>query len=93
MGCFQVFKTYFLFKMDALVLTGHLVGEVEPGMYVDLPREVNGPGPVPILGVEYVQFADGALPAITIAHEHIEDAPLMEFCDLEGRLLEVSPAP
>jgi len=90
MAFFQVFKTYYLFKKDALVLTGQLVGEVEPGMYVDLPREVNGPGPVPILGVEVVQFADGALPAITIAHEHIEDAPLMEFCDLEGRLLTVS---
>ncbi len=73
-----------------LVLTGQVVGAIEPGMYVDLPREVNGPGPVPILGVEYVQFADGALPAITIAHKHIEDAPLMEFCDLEGRLLAVS---
>ena len=92
MGFVQVHKAYWMPRTDVLVLTGQLVGQVEPGMLVDLPREVNGPGPVPIRSVELVEFATGTMLAITVDHEELEVAPLMEYRDLEGRLLEVTSA-
>jgi len=92
LGFVQVHKAYWMPRTDALVLTGQLVGQVEPGMLVDLPREVNGPGPVPIRSVELVEFTTGTMLAITVDHDELEVAPLMEYADLEGRLLEVTAA-
>ena len=94
MATFQVQRGYWMPKADLLVLTGHMTGDIGPGMLVDLPVEIRGPGPVPIASVELVELGpEGVLPAITIAHSALELAPLMEFQDLEGRALQVSPEP
>lgn len=90
MPAFECAKAYWLARMDMIVLTGRPHGVVEAGMYVDLPVAVNGPGPVPIHGVEIVQFRGMTMPALTIAYEHLDAAPKMEFRDLEGRTLAVT---
>lgn len=93
-SAFLVEKVYWLPKADLLVLTGHLVGDVGPGMLVDLPVAIKGPGPVPVHSVEFVDFGQaGALPAITVAQVYLDQAPLMEYSDLEGRTLAILPGP
>lgn len=95
MAEFHVDKAFFLGRTDQLVLTGApSLGPVVPGMYVDLPREVEGPGPVPIAAVEVVKFADGReVPALCIDFHHLDAAPGLEFASLEGRVLAVYTDP
>ena len=93
MPAFRVDKVYFVPHRDLLVLAG--VPETvppKPGWSVDLPREVKGPGWVPILDVQSVPFADGTeKPCIVLDYAVVEGAPLMEFSDLEGLSLELKP--
>ena len=87
---FHVLKVYYVPHRDLLVLTGRVEGSAPaPGGSVDLPREVQGPGWVPILDVQVVPFADGTMkPAIVLSYEVVEGAPLMEFSSLEGLTLD-----
>ncbi len=91
MATFHVDKAFFLARTDQLVLTGsEQLGPIVPGMWVDLPVEVEGPGPVPIASVDRVRFADGReVPALVIDYHHLDAAPDMEFSHLEGRQLTV----
>lgn len=88
---FHVEKVFFVPHQDLLVLAGRVesVAPVPRGS-IDLPREIQGPGWVPIFDVQTVPFADGKeMPCVVLQYAVIEGAPLMEFSDLEGLTLEV----
>ena len=88
-GLFKVDNAYFHPGYDLVVLTGSVAqAPVRAGMHVDLPREVNGPGWVPIASLEYVQFPTGPKLALTIPFSAIGGTNL-EPSVLEGRELEV----
>jgi len=93
MGAFHVDHVYLVPHQDLLVLAGARVsGLPGPGWSVDLPREVQGPGWVPIHDVQQVPFADGADKfCLILQYAVVEGAPLMEFRDLEGRTLDLRP--
>lgn len=93
MAAFRVHKAYYVSHQDCVALAGRIEsGKVAAGMRIDLPREVKGPGWVPISGVQTVQFADGkARLCVLIDYEVLTGAPLMEFADLEGLALDVRP--
>lgn len=93
MAAFHVQKVFYVQGKDLLALAGRVEsGRVLPGMAIDLPREVQGPGWVPIAGVQKVPFADGKeRTCVLLDYETITGAPLMEFGDLEGLILEVRP--
>ena len=88
---FHVDNVYFVPHRDLLVLSGRVEGAPPvPGGSIDLPREVNGPGWVPILDVQTVPFAGQvAKPCVILEYSVLEAAPLMEFKSLEGLSLEV----
>ena len=88
---FHVDKVYFVPHRDLLVLSGRQDGAPPvPRGSIDLPREIKGPGWVPILDVQAVPFAGGdARPCVILEYSVLESAPLMEFSDLEGLTLEV----
>jgi len=88
---FRVLRAYYLAKRDLLVLTGSVIeGEAVPGMLVDLPALLSGPGWVPIHSVEPVRFADGREDlAVTVAFHELEAAPLFEPSNCEGRVLRL----
>jgi hypothetical protein len=90
MASFQVHKVYWVTQRDLVVLAG-LPGEVLPraGHAIDLPREVKGPGWVPIADAQTVEFADGPRPCVILDYAVLEGSPLMEFSDLEGKILSV----
>ncbi len=89
---FKVKKSFYLGSRDLLVLTGDVLQHpVQPGMFIDLPRELRGPGRVPIHTVEFVSFADNRDElCVTIQYHHLATAPLMEFSAVEGHVLEVA---
>ncbi len=90
MAAFHVEKTYLVPHRDLIVLAGSPVsGLPVPGGAVELPREVKGPGWVPIFDVQKVQFADRERLCIVLQHAVVEGAPLMEFSDLEGLPLQL----
>lgn len=91
---FHVDKVYFVPHRDLLVLSGRIEGTAPiAGGGIDLPREIQGPGWVPILEVQAVPFANNeAKPCVILEYAVLETAPLMEFSDLEGLTLEVRRA-
>lgn len=90
MASFLVQKVYWVAHRDQVVLAG-APGETlpRPGQAIDLPRDVKGPGWVPIADVQVVEFADGPRPCVILDYGVLEGAPLMEFSDLEELALEV----
>lgn len=88
---FFVERVYYLPQRDLLVLAGRPdPTEPKPGGSIDLPRDVKGPGWVPITDVQTVPFADGVEKlCVIVDYHHIEAAPLMEFSDLEGVALDL----
>jgi len=90
---FQCDKVYYMAHRDLLVLAGvPLSGQPRAGWSVDLPREVKGPGWVPVHDVQMIPFADGSERlCLVLEYEVVTSAPLMEFADLEGRVLELRP--
>ena len=90
MGSFHVVKVYWVAHRDLVVLAG-APGESlpRPGQSIDLPREVKGPGWVPIHDAQTIEFADGPRPCVVLEYAVVEGAPLMEFSDLEGKALPV----
>ena len=58
MASFHCDNAYWVMHQDLVVLSGYLLsGKVLPGWAVDLPREIKGPGWVPIRDVQMVDFA------------------------------------
>ena len=90
MASFQVHKVYWVTQRDLVVLAG-VTGESlpRPGQAIDLPREVKGPGWVPIADAQTIEFADGPRPCVILEYGVLEGSPLMEFTDLEGKILSV----
>lgn len=91
MAAFTVRKVYFIPHRDLIVLTGAVEsGRVKPGDAIDLPRELKGPGWVPIHDVQQIPFLDGRTElGLVLMWEAVIDAPLMEFGWLEGLALDV----
>ena len=90
-GVFRVDKCYYLARQDVLVLAGGLVsGDVQTGWAIDLPREIKGPGWVPIHDVSSVDFRDGLTKlCVVLLYQVVEGHPFMEFSHLEGLPLQV----
>jgi len=89
---FYVKRCYWVTKRDWIVMTGVVKnGPIFPGMYINLPRELHGPGPVPIGTMEEVELLTGTEFAITFEYRHLESAPLFEPSWVEGRWLDVVP--
>ncbi len=95
MASFRVETVYYVPRQDLLVLAGtYESGTVQAGWAIDLPREINGPGWVPIYDVQRLSFADGShKQCLVLDYEVITGAQLMKFSDLEGVVLEVRAAP
>lgn len=93
MAAFRVDKVFYVQGHDLLALAGSVEsGKVRGGMAIDLPREVQGPGWVPIHAVQEVPFAGGvARTCVLLEYEVVTGAPLMEFASLEGLSLQVRP--
>ena len=93
MPAFRVDKVYFVPHRDLLVLAGTPESVLpRPEWSIDLPREIKGPGWVPIHDVQMVPFADGTEKlCVVLEYAVVEGAPLMEFGDLEGLALELKP--
>ena len=91
MSLFKVKKSFYLGSRDLVVLTGEVLRHpVQPGMFIDLPRGLRGPGRVPIHSVEFVRFANDVEDlCVTFQYHHLATAPLMELSSLEGCALEV----
>jgi hypothetical protein len=88
----NVHKVYYVPHVDQLVLAGTVDGRAPvPGGAIDLPREVRGPGWVPIHDVQSVSFAGVNRICVVLSYDVIQGAPMMEFSDLEGRILDVRP--
>jgi len=89
-GSFLVQKVYWVAHRDLLVLAG-APGEKLPqaGQAIDLPRELKGPGWVPIADAQTIEFADGPRPCVVLDYRVVEGAPLMEFSDLEDKALSI----
>ena len=94
MASFTVHKVYYAGHLDKLVLAGRAEsGLPRPGWAIDLPREVKGPGWVPIHDVQTIAFNDGTSRlCVVLEYEVVTGAPLMEFSSLEGLSLDVRPA-
>lgn len=92
MGRFYCHRAYWLMTRDLLVLSGKILeGPVEPGMAIDLPRSIRGPGFVPIHSVQEVTFEDRPPElGVVIQWHHLDAAPMMEPSHLEGRTLQVA---
>ena len=92
MGQFKVKSTYYLPPRDLLVLTGDVVTpRVEPGMWLDLPKELDGPGKVQIASMEYVQFADRSQQlAICLPMNALSESFSFDLSSVEGEVLKVS---
>lgn len=92
MASFHCDNAYWVMHQDLVVLSGYLLsGKVLPGWAVDLPREIKGPGWVPIRDVQMVDFAGKRKLCIVLDYDVLDGAQLMEFSDLEGRALDVRP--
>lgn len=91
MPAFHVDHTYYIAARDIFLLAGHTVsGTVKPGMAVDLPKEIRGPGWVPIGGVQTVPFGKGVSKlCLLIDYQFVAAAPFMEFDHLHGKTLDV----
>ncbi|MEQ1503500.1 MAG: hypothetical protein ABMB14_14785 [Myxococcota bacterium] len=85
----HVFKVYYVPHRDLIVLAGRPEGSPPRiGGAIDLPREIQGPGWVPIASIERVAFADGERTCVILDYEVVTGAPLMEFSALEGLTLD-----
>lgn len=92
MASLQVKKVYYVPHRDLVVLSGEILGRApQPGWAIDLPRQLKGPGWVPISDVQVISFADGDRLCIILDWAVLEGAPLMEFSDLEGKALDYKP--
>ena len=91
MAGFRCDKVYYQAHRDLIVLAGAAEsGAPAAGWSVDLPRDIRGPGWVPIHDVQTVPFADGTSQlCLVLEYEVVTGAPLMEFSDLEGRTLDL----
>lgn len=89
MASFRVDKAYYVPHRDLVVLAGRLEsGRPVRGGSIDLPKEVKGPGWVPIHDVQTIPFQDGSEKlAVILEYEALTGAPLMEFSSLEGKSL------
>ncbi|MEL6346348.1 MAG: hypothetical protein AAFV53_24770 [Myxococcota bacterium] len=91
MARFRVIKCYWFWQRDVVVMTGDIVeGPVLPGMFIDLPRSLRGPGRVPIDTLEEIQFPTHRQLAVLIQHRELDSAPMFEPSAVEGRVLEVT---
>lgn len=90
MAAFEVQKTYMVPHRDLIVLAGRAVsGMPRPGGAIELPRELKGPGWVPISDVQQVTFGEVERLCVVLEWAVVEGAPLMEFADLEGLSLQI----
>jgi hypothetical protein len=76
---------------DHLVLAGRLEsGQASPGMQIDLPQELRGPGWVTVTDVQWVPFRGGARQlCLILPYAALSEHPFLEFSDLEGKALDV----
>ena len=93
MPAFRVHKVYMIPHRDLLVLAGTPETVLpKPAWSIDLPRELKGPGWVPILDIQQVPFADGTHKlCVVLDYAVVEGSPFLEFADLEGLALELKP--
>lgn len=90
MAAFEVEKVYMVPHRDLIVIRGRPVsGQPVPGGAIELPRELKGPGWVPIADVQTVRFGEVERLCVVVTWSSIEAAPLMEFADLEGIALQI----
>lgn len=90
MASFRVDKVYYLPHRDLVVLAGVAEsGHPRVGGGIDLPRQIKGPGWVPISDVQTVQFGEAEKVCVVIDYAVLEAAPMMEFTDLEGLSLDL----
>jgi hypothetical protein len=90
MAGFHVEKVLYKAVDDLIVLAGRMEsGTVGPEWWIDLPREIRGPGWVRIADVQTVAFADRARLCLVLPYAAVIDAPLMEFSDLEGKTFDL----
>lgn len=86
---YRIEKAFYHAGFDLVVLTGSVSqGRLEPGMWIDLPKEVGGPGRVPIQSVEYVEFLTGRELAVTVNYQDLSNAAF-DPAVLEGSEVEV----
>ena len=89
-AAFEVEPTYMVPHRDLIVLAGKAVsGMPRPGGAIELPRELKGPGWVPISDVQKVPFGEVERLCVILEWSVVEGAPLMEFGDLEGLALQI----
>lgn len=87
---YRVKKCYWLAHRDLVVMTGTIVdGPVLPGMFINLPTQLRGPGLVPIASMEEVEFPTHKELAVVIEYRELEPAPMFEPSTVEGRVLDV----
>lgn len=92
MASIEVDKVYYVPHQDLVVLAGRLLGRPPAaGWSIDLPVALKGPGWVPITDVQKIPFADRERTCIVLQYAVFEGAPLMEFSDLEGAVLDYRP--
>ena len=74
-----------------VIMTGMVVeSPVQPGMWIELPKSMSGPGRVVIETMEFVRFADGHQElAICISSGALDNVPTFETSRLHGCTLEV----
>jgi hypothetical protein len=91
MASFRCEKVYYVPHQDLVAFAGAMEsGFVRPGFRIDLPRELHGPGWVPLLDVQTVPFRDGRTRlCLLVEYQHVASNQLMEFSDLEGLSLEI----
>ena len=60
-------------------------------MWVDLPKEIRGPGRVLVQSVEPVEFNGGVTKlALCLPYSSIEKSPYIQMDRLEGRVVELT---
>jgi len=90
MGAFRVKAAYYMSARDIVVMTGVIESEpVDPGRFIDLPKEIGGPGWVQISNMERVQFTTHMEIAVCFPIRALDKAPLFDVSQVEGHILDV----
>ncbi len=90
MAAFQVDKVYWHPTQDLLVLAGRLEGSwPSTDLQVDLPREIGGPGWVPVLTVQVVDFQDARRTCLILHDSVVAGKPLFEPDHLQGKAVDL----
>lgn len=93
MAAFQVEEVYWHPTQDLLLLAGRLEGSwPSTDIQVDLPQELGGPGWVPVLTVQVVDFKDKRRTCLILHDSVIAGKPLFEPDLLKGKPVDLRVA-